>query len=93
MKVFACKRQGSYNGGLILVAATTKEEAFNVFAHDKRFEWMIQSWGADGSWADIDDEGATISSDDYPLEEWFEIECLSAQVSEPQVIEEAGYGE
>ena len=41
MKVFACKRQGSYSGGLILVAAPTKEEAFNVFVHDKRFDWMI----------------------------------------------------
>ncbi len=93
MKVFACKRQGSYSGGLILVASSTKEEAFNVFVHDKRFECMVQCWGVDGSWADIDDEGAVISSDDYPLEKWFEIECLTAQVSEPQIIEEDGYSE
>ena len=30
MKVFCCKNQCSYGGGLILVAANTKEEAFFV---------------------------------------------------------------
>lgn len=93
MKVFACKRQGSFSGGLILVAAPTKEEAFNVFVHDKRFEWMVQSWGADGSWADVDDKDAIIRSDLYPLWKWFEIESLTAQVSEPQVIVEDGHSE
>lgn len=28
MKLFGCKRDGGYSGGLILVAANTKEEAF-----------------------------------------------------------------
>ena len=28
MKVFGCKNQYSYGGGLILVAANTKEEAY-----------------------------------------------------------------
>ena len=93
MKVFACKRQGSYSGGLILVAAPTKEEAFSVFAHDREFDWMIQSYDAEGGYADVDDEGAIMSSDYYPLEDWVEIECLSAQVSEPQVIVEGGYTE
>ena len=93
MKVFACKRQGSYSGGLILVAATTKEEAFNVFAHDERAHWMVDFYNAEGDWVDKDDKDAIISSEYYPLGKWFEIECLSAQVSEPQVIEEAGYGE
>ena len=55
MKVFACKRQGSYSGGLILVAAPTKEEAFNLFIHDERFDWMIDAHSADGEWRDKDD--------------------------------------
>lgn len=93
MKVFACKRQMSYSGGLILVAAPTKEEAFDLFIHDERFDWMIDTHSADGEWRDKDDKDAIISTDYYPLEEWFEIECLSAQVSEPQIIEENGYSE
>lgn len=93
MKVFACKRQGSYSGGLILVAAPTKEEAFNVFAHDKRYDWMIDCRTPEGYWADIDDENAIITSYYYPLEKWFEIECLAAQVSEPQIIIENGHSE
>ena len=93
MKVFACKRQGSYSGGLILVAAPTKEEAFNVFAHDERAHWMVDFHNAEGEWVDKDDEGAIISSEYYPLEKWFEIECLTAQVSEPQIIVENGHSE
>lgn len=93
MKVFACKRQGSYSGGLILVAANNKEEAFSVFAHNRKFDWMIQSYDAEGGYADVDDERAIISSDYYPLEKWYEVECLTAQVSEPQIIEENGYSE
>ena len=93
MKVFACKRQGDYSGGLILVAAPTKEEAFNVFARDERAHWMVDFHNAEGEWVDKEDEGAIISSEYYPLEKWYEVECLTAQVSEPQVIEEAGYTE
>ncbi|SEA81062.1 hypothetical protein SAMN04487851_114117 [Prevotella sp. tc2-28] len=93
MKVFACKRQGSYSGGLILVAASTKEEAFYVFAHDKRFDWMIDSRTPEGSWVDVDAKNAIVTSDYYPLEKWHEVECLTAQVSEPQVIIEDGHSE
>lgn len=93
MKVFACKRQGSYSGGLILVAAPTKEEAFSAFAHDKRAHWMVDFYDAEGNWADKNDENAIIRSEIYPLEKWYEVECLTAQVSEPQIIIENGHSE
>lgn len=93
MKVFACQRQGSYSGGLIIVAANTKEEAFNLFAHDSRFNWMIDCCDEEGCWADVDDEGAIIRSDYYPLEMWYEIECLTANVVEPQIIAQGGHTE
>ena len=93
MKVFACKRQGGYSGGLIVVAANTKEEAFNLFAHDKRYSWMIDSHSADGEWQDVDDDDAIISSDFYPLEKWYELEMLTANVTEPQIIAQGGHTE
>ena len=31
IKVFMCKRDGGYSGGLAIVAANTKDEAFEVF--------------------------------------------------------------
>ena len=59
MKVFCCKNQCSYSGGLILVAANTKEEAFSIAS----------------------------------INEWFEVEHLSTDLSEPQVIIEDHYSE
>ena len=41
MKVFGCKRSGGYSGGLIIVAANSLNEAFETFAKDDRYEWMI----------------------------------------------------
>ena len=93
MKVFACQRQGTYSGGLIIVAANTVEEAFNLFVHDKRFDWMIDAHSADGEWRDIDDEDAIISTDYYPLEKWYELEMLTANVTEPQIIAQGGHSE
>lgn len=40
MKVFACRNQETYGGGLILVAANTKEEAFNTAAAAKDDCWL-----------------------------------------------------
>lgn len=93
MKVFACQRQGSYSGGLIIVAANTKEEAFNLFVHDSALNWMVDACNADGEWRDVDDEDAIISSYYYPLEKWYEIECLTANVTKPQIIAQGGYTE
>ena len=42
MKVFMCKRDGGYSGGLAVVAANTKDEAFEVF-HS-------------GQWKDMEDK-------------------------------------
>ena len=40
MKVFGCKRNGGYSGGLIIVAANSLNEAFETFAKDYRYRWM-----------------------------------------------------
>ena len=40
MKVFINVRRGSYSGGMILVAANTKEEAIKAFREDKDYDWM-----------------------------------------------------
>ena len=47
MKVFINVRCGSYSGGMILVAANTKEEAIKAFREDKDYDWM---------WYEIDDK-------------------------------------
>ena len=82
MKVFCCKNQCSYGGGLILVAANTKEEAFFVASMDEDTNWLFYKM-----------ESGELVSDTYPINEWFEVEHLSTDLSEPQVIVEDHYTE
>lgn len=82
MKVFCCKNQCSYGGGLILVAANTIEEAFSV-----------ASIGEDTNWLFYEKESGELVSDTYPINEWFEVEHLSTDLSKPQVIIEDHYTE
>jgi hypothetical protein len=42
MKVFCCKNQWSYGGGLILVAANTKKEAYLTAAYDDKTSYPIE---------------------------------------------------
>lgn len=91
MKVFGCKRTGSYSGGLIIVAANSLNEAFETFAKDERCEWMID-------WYNFQIEEYTeditiVDSDTYPRDNWFEISELVANVDSPRIIIEDGHSE
>ena len=81
MKVFINVRCGSYSGGMILVAANTKEEAIKSFREDKDYDWM---------WYEIDDK---IDDMYYGENGWMESTVLTANVDTPQVIAENGYSE
>lgn len=81
MKVFINVRCGSYSGGMILVAANTKEEAIKAFREDKDYDWM---------WYEIDDK---IDDMYYGENGWMESTVLTANVDTPQVIAENGYSE
>mgnify|MGYP007092151529 CR=1 FL=1 len=93
MKVFGCKRNGGYSGGLILVAANTKEEAYLTAAMDEKKSYMFDWHDNDGFWSEPDGNIEHVSSDTYPLERWFEVEHLSTDLTEPQLIIEDGYSE
>lgn len=82
MKVFCCKNQESYGGGLILVVANTIEEAFSVASLDEDTHWSFYK-----------KESGELVSDCYPKNEWFEIEHLSTDLLKPQVIVEDHYTE
>jgi hypothetical protein len=89
MKVFMCQRQGGYSGGLAVVAANSKEEAFKTFFEDKEYDWMKYNYGIVG----YTDDFTKWRSDFYPIELWFECEELTANVDKPCVIMEGGYSE
>ena len=82
MKIFCCKNQCSYGGGLILVAANTKEEAFSIASVDENTNWLFYKM-----------KSGELVSDRYPKNEWFEVEHLSTNLITPQVIIEDSYSE
>lgn len=91
MKVYGCKRNGGYSGGLIIVAANSLDEAFETFATNEIYKWMID-------WYDFQTEEYTedvtkVDSNIYPRDDWFEIPELVANVDNPRVISEGGYTE
>ena len=81
MKVWMCKRQGGYSGGLAVVAANSKEEAITTFFSDENYSYMVSEF--DGG----------IYFWEYKPEDWFECKELVANVDKPCVIMEDGYTE
>ena len=84
MKVFCCRNQQPYGGGFILVAANTKEEAFNTASMDGDINYLFY---------EIEYNSGILKSDTYPLDKWFEVEHLSTDLTEPKVIIEDHYTE
>lgn len=80
MKLWINKRVGLYNGGMILVAANSAEEAHEAF-----HEWDINQ----ELWC-IDFDGAV---DDfcYKPENWKEVPYSYYTLTTPRVLSESGY--
>lgn len=93
MKVFCCKDQESYGGGLILVAANTKEEAYLVAATNEGTECLFSWENNEGWWCEPDGNIDHCTSYTYPLDRWFEAEHLSTDLTEAKVIIESHYTE
>jgi hypothetical protein len=94
MKVWMCKRTddfGGFSGGLAVVAANSKEEAFKIFFEDMTYGWMVNK--IDVETGDNFEDCTKWESDYYPLEKWFECKALTANVDKPCVIMEDGYTE
>lgn len=85
-----CKRVGGYSGGLAVVAANSCEEAYIVFHTDKRYKWMLAGFDEDGNYSE---DPLMVNSYYYPIENWFEVPSLVANVDKPMVINEGGYSE
>lgn len=91
MKVFMCKRHGGYSGGLAVVAANSKEEAFKTFFEDKNYDWMVDKH--DSNTYVLTDDYTKWHAYHYQMELWFECKELTANVDKPCVIMEDGYTE
>lgn len=92
MKVFGCKNRCSYGGGLILVAANSKEEAYLTAAMSDKISYVFDWVDANG-WCEPDGNIKHCISSTYPFDYWFEVEHLSTDYTEPQIIIEDHYSE
>jgi len=93
MKVFGCKCDMDYGGGIILVAANSVEEAYLTAAMDEKVGSMFDWADDDGIWCEPDGNINHCWSDVYPFDKWFEVEHLSTDLTEPKVIIEDSYYE
>lgn len=92
MNVYVCEFRGEYCGGLIVVAANSEDEAYNIMRCDDRFEWTFQQ---------VDENGEYYRS----RSEWKEGTCcyhredfrllygVTADVETPQILAEDHYEE
>lgn len=93
MKVFGCIRQDNYEGGVILVAANNRNEAFSVAAHDENAFVHFLFLDRKGRYVDYIEQAAKVISKTYPIEHWTEYKILTANVDKPRVILDEGYTE
>ena len=86
--------QGGYCGGVVLVAANSKEEAFLTAATSNDnvhywFDWVTKR----GGYAQPFSEDAKCQSDFFPFDCWEEYEHLSSDYSKPTLIVAAFHAE
>ena len=94
MKVFACKRAGCHAGGIILVAAGSIEQAFEVASGTESIQWAFDFLDEEGEIVEAYDPNVVnVVSSYYPIEDWFEFENMEFDCADPQVILEESYGE
>lgn len=82
MKVFGCTREGSYSGGIILVAANSVEEALEAYRNDSDYDYQWYEY-----------EEGKISYSYYQPERWKEYPQLKYNGDKACVILEEGYSE
>lgn len=86
-----CKRDGVFSGGLAVVAANTRDEAFEVFHTSREYGYMIDC--SDYETGEYTEDITRCDSLYYKREDWFEVPCLTADTLVQKLIAEAGHSE
>lgn len=90
MKVFVNRLNREYSNGVILVAASSEEEADQLYFEKCKAD-------GDANTEDFDDAPDRFKWDrwgtQYPIDGWYEHPTLSANVNTPQIIMEVSYAE
>ncbi len=91
MKVYGCRNDNYYGGGLILVAANTKEESYLTAAYNDETSYLFEWADDDYMFCEPDGNINHCTSYTYPLDKWFEVEHMSTDLTETQIIIEDHY--
>lgn len=92
MKVFSNTYNGSnggWGGGVVLVAANSKEEAIRTYLQDASLGLQWSYYGIKTPETDF----KNVSFDYYDLDKWKEVEGLTYSGDKPKVIIEDSYAE
>ena len=82
LNIYACKCDYDFGGGVIVVAAYSKKEAFELASRHQQTRWLFQ-----------EDERGELFSEFYPLHKWYWLSHLSTKLKEPTLIIENHYRE
>ena len=82
LNIYACKCTYNLGGGVIVVAAYSKKEAFELASHHPQTRWLFE-----------EDERGKLFSDFYPLQNWYWLSHLSTTLKEPTLIIENHFRE
>ena len=82
LNIYACKCDYELGGGVILVAAYSKLEAFRLASRHPQTRWLFE----------VDERGELISNF-YPFNKWHWLSHLSTELKEPTLIIENHYRE
>lgn len=88
MKIFACQRQYSHSGGVVVVTARNLDEAFRTFV-----KWDMDNMLELHTGFDMRTGKPCFTYRNYPREKWYEIPGINTDAKEPMVIDEGGYNE
>lgn len=88
MKVYVCRFSEDYCGGLVVVAANSEDEAYNVVKNDKALNWI--NVGGDGNYIENrDDWGERTCC--YHRKDFRLLKGVTADVERPQILAEEHY--
>ena len=87
MNVYVCEFKGDYCGGLIVVAANSKDEAYNIMQCDERFEWYFQQVDENGEYYRSRSEWIE-ETNCYHREDFRLLKGVTADVKTPQILAE-----
>ena len=97
MNVYACKFNGAYCYGVVVVAANSEDEACKVIKNDERYYWLYSKVDENGNYIENRDDWREVDgcgySRGYYRRNFMLLKGVTANVKTPQILIEDHYEE